>query len=304
MKKLLLPKTIKSILLLSGLLLSLNTNALVSSYTFSQSAGAYVAIGAGTVLGDTTNDDDTFNGLNIGFTFYFNGTPYTTFGINSNGFIGFGNFVFSSQSVISSAIAANVVSALNYDLEGQGGSTIQYQTTGTAPNRILIVQWSKYRAFGVTGDNLNFQIRLNESNNSIDIRYGLMTSTNVQQSQTGIKGANNADFSNRYVSDTVNTWATSTPGDSANDVCILNAGFRPNSGQTYSWLPPAPPAPPITLTFTNISTTGLTLNWVDNSTNETTFQLSFSKILPKTFGQIRSLLHTLLVVSFLFLLER
>lgn len=267
--------TIKSavrtaIMLSAGILISFQTSSQVSSYTFAQSVATYTAVTGGTVLGDTANNDNSFANLNIGFTFYYNGQSYTQFGVNANGYIGFGNIGFSSFTVLSSNFNTNVISALNYDLQGQAGSEIQYRTTGTAPNRTLIVQWKGYRSAAATGDNLNFQIRLNETSNSIDIRYGVCTSTIAKTSQTGIKGNNGTDYSNRYVSDTVNTWATSTAGTALNSTCKIGVGFNPVSGQTYLWTP-VPPAAPTTLTFTSISVTGLTVNWIDNSTNENSF---------------------------------
>src|SRR4051812_34711600 len=75
----------------------------VSAYSFSQSVVTYSAITGGTVFGTPTSDDDYFaNGTNptlsqvtgpgiqIGFTFTFNNTPYDVIGINNNGWIGFG----------------------------------------------------------------------------------------------------------------------------------------------------------------------------------------------------------------------
>ena len=67
------------------------TKAQVSAYSFAQSAAAFVPLTGGTVLGIATNDDTSFPGLALGFTFNFNGTAYTTFSINP--------FVFTEKVV-------------------------------------------------------------------------------------------------------------------------------------------------------------------------------------------------------------
>ena len=52
----------------------------VSSYTFSQSNGAYSAITGGTLIKNTSTtsiDDDTYTNLDIGFTFSYAGVSST-----------------------------------------------------------------------------------------------------------------------------------------------------------------------------------------------------------------------------------
>ncbi len=264
----------KVVLFCSGILLTLNASGLVSTYTFSQNSGTYTAISGGTVLGDTTNNDDNFAALPIGFTFYFNGQSYTQFGVNANGYIAFSNLGFSSNTVISTNFGGtnNVISALNYNLQGQTGSVLQYLTTGSAPNRTLVVQWTNYKASAATGDALNFQIRITETTNVVDVKYGSCVSSTPHTAQIGLRGNSNSDYNNRYVADTAitNTWATSAAGTINTRNCIIKTGFGPASGQTYSWTPVVP-AVPITMTFTAVGTTSMTVNWVDNSTNDTSF---------------------------------
>ena len=77
----------------------------VSGYVFSQSSGTYTALVGGTTPSGWTNtaDDDNFNALAIGFSFNYNGTSYTQFSIQNNGFIAMGASVTSSTSPISGA---------------------------------------------------------------------------------------------------------------------------------------------------------------------------------------------------------
>lgn len=269
------------LLLCLGILFSFQSTAAVSTYNFSQSSGTYTAISGGTVLGDTTNDDNSFTAVTIGFTFYFNGKTYTQASVNTNGYIALGSTALSNSFTVISDTASgssnNVISALNYDLQGQTGSVLRYRTTGTAPNRTFVVQWSNYKAAGATGDALNFQIRLSETTNDIVFRYGNCISINPHTAQIGLRGNNNTDFNNRYVADTAiaNTWSTSAAGSLNSSNCIIKSGFAPASGQTYTWQSVVP-ATPTAITFTNVGYNRITVNWNDNSTTEDSFLVYIS----------------------------
>ncbi|GAB4138908.1 MAG: hypothetical protein Fur0041_13990 [Bacteroidia bacterium] len=247
--------------------------AQVASYSFSQSSGSYTPITGGTVLGAPNNDDTNFPSNPIGFTFWFNGTAYTTFSVNSNGFLALGNTVASSYTAISSGTSNNIISALNFDLQGDATTgELSYTVQGTAPNRTLVVQWKDYDAFSSTTntDVYNFQIRLNETSNIVQVVYGSFTvNSSIRTAQVGLRGNLNTDFNNRAVANGINTWSTSTAGITNADVCELNnLPLFPGSGLTYTWTPPAPPVAPTSISFTAVSTTGMTVNWLDNSTDE------------------------------------
>src|SRR6478736_3850870 len=60
-----------------------------TTYVFSQSMGTFTPIVGGTDFAPVGSfwDDNSATAQPIGFTFTYNGTNYTTFGINCNGFI-------------------------------------------------------------------------------------------------------------------------------------------------------------------------------------------------------------------------
>jgi hypothetical protein len=72
--------------------------AVASRYTFASSAGTYTEISGGTVHGTASNDDNSFNAIDLGFTFLYDGIPYTQVSIQSNGFIAMGPTVASSYT--------------------------------------------------------------------------------------------------------------------------------------------------------------------------------------------------------------
>jgi len=266
----------KGKLLISGLaiLAGIHVNAQVSTYSFSQSAGTYSPITGGTVLGVPTNDDTSFPNNPIGFTFWYNGVAYSSFSVNSNGFIAMGGTISSSYTSLSTGASNNVIAGLNADLQGEPAiGELRYQTIGTAPNRTLVVQWSNYDNWSSsTNTNLyNFQIRLEESSNVVNVTYGTSTPNQVRTFQVGLRGNSSADFNNREIANGLHTWSTSIAGTSNTATCEMNSTLAPASGQIYSWTPPPAPAAPTSLTFTAVTASGMTLNWVDNSTIETSF---------------------------------
>ncbi len=300
-------------------LLSFSATSQVSLYTFSQLSGTYTAISGGTVFGTSSSDDDTFVnpaspatsgntgvGIPIGFNFTFNGTVFDRFGINNNGWIGFGQSTLTPNPVaitntgsnyfaISAASAAPAlqqhrVAAFSRDLQGNGtNSTLRVQTIGTAPNQVCVIQWANYKKFGTngTGDDMSFQIRLYETTNRVEVVYGLfINNANAGTAEVGLRGTSNADFNNRSTGAT-NPWLMSAPGTvNTSSVNYNGSGLTPNTGQIYRWdvynlCTGTPAANAVASTFTTIcpngssymslassySTAGLSYQWyVSNAT--------------------------------------
>lgn len=244
-------------------LLSLKGSAQVSNYVFSETSGTYTNLVGGTVLGAATNDDTGFPGLPIGFTFTFNGVDYTTFSAQSNGFIALGGAISSSYTAISTGTSNNVICALNGDLQGNTTTgQLSYLTEGTAPNQVLTVEWKSYRHFGAAGDDYNFQIKLYESTNIVEVHYGsFIQNATARTRQVGLRGNSSADFNNRTTSP---NWATTIAGAVNTASCALTTAVIPASGQIFRWTgpPPTPPTPvqdpgiPTCLAGTNIDVTG------------------------------------------------
>jgi hypothetical protein len=249
-----------------------NTHAQVSSYSFNTVSDVYSPITGGLLLGTETTDDQRFVdplvpaggtlttgvGLPIAFDFTFNGQVYDRLAINANGWISLGSSLLtpavnnastsaytplSSTAVTTPAHLRNRISAVGRDLQAQVGATLRLETIGTAPNRVCIVQWSNYKKFGTagTGDNYNFQIRLYETTNIVEVVFGTFVNnaTNLT-AQVGLGGSVATDFNNRT---TTTNWATTTAGAANTATCTATATIAPASGTTYRWVSP-PPTPP------------------------------------------------------------
>jgi gliding motility-associated-like protein len=135
---------------------------------------------AGTVVNLT--DDIPSGVLPIGFTFLFSGIPFTQFRISPNGFISLGAGLPTSLfSFDADAMAAdhcdpteefpeNAILGCYQDWNPNGvPNAIRYQTTGTAPNRILSVYYTSVPFFSTCGGTATFYIRLFETSNNIQI---------------------------------------------------------------------------------------------------------------------------------------
>ena len=328
----------------------------VNSYTFGSSSGTYTPITGGLNYDNFTSwsntnflDDDNSTALeSIGFNFVYNGTTYTQFAVNTNGFITLGALPTNSYLPLSTGTSNNVISAMGNDLVGRGsflanrtsgsavititggdislisvgdkvsgtgipaGSTvlsktattvtisanattsgtgfhfrfsrstfgIRFQTIGTSPNRTLVVQWTgwqRYTTSGAFGELYNFQIRLNETTNVINVVYNIQgpTSATARTFEIGLRGSTNTDFNNRT---STTNWASTTAGTLNNSTVSLSSTVKPASGLTYTWTPPAcsgTPSPGNTISSSSTSppngTVGLSLQ--NNTTgNGVTYQ--------------------------------
>ncbi|WP_298393232.1 GEVED domain-containing protein [Flavobacterium sp.] len=276
-------------------LFQLSYSQISTQYTFTQSNSSYTAITGGTLLGSATTDDQRFLdpavplgsanftgvGLPIGFNFDFNGAVYNRFGINANGWISLGSSaltpsvdmnstssyepISSTTTTVSNPLVARI-SAFTRDLSSQNGGSIRYELTGVAPNRVLVVQWTNYSKFLATGDSYNFQIKLYETSNKVEIVYGSMINNATStEAQCGLRANPNNVASNFVNRTTAVDWLGTTAGSAATNTVLLSNTIFPPSGLVFAWAPPACAGTP---------TPGNTLSSTASSCNGVSFDLS------------------------------
>jgi hypothetical protein len=249
-------------------LLTNNVHAQVAAYSFAQSTGSYTEITGGTVIATATTNsgatamDDVNYAVNFApFSFTYDGTAYTNLNLNSNGYITFGATLpptGSPYTPISSAVAySGAVAAFGGDIIGffnLGGLTSQlrWEIVGTAPNRELVLQWKDFRPYYTTSTTLvyrtNFQIRLKENGNVVEVVYGpsgnvVGAPTSSGTRQIGLRGATNAAFNNRTNSTLVPFTSSSAGGTNTASQAYNIVGTTPgmpSNGLTYTWTPPLP----------------------------------------------------------------
>lgn len=263
-------------------------------FSFAQVRSTYVPITGGTQLGSTTSNDEQFNdlatatagslstapgpGLPIGFSFAFNGDTYDRFAVNTNGWIALGKSAdgasavtallpnFSSTNPNDTPIQSpaspptNIIAGFARNLAGQTGSSLTYQVMNTAPARILVVQWSNFR-FPSTTERINFQIRLNEVDNSIVYSYGAMSITFSRNAIVGLRGASNTDYLTRTTrSPSTSGWTISEEGISTISSMAVSSLAYPLSGLRYTFTP-LQCFSPASVTVSNITPTGARLTF-------------------------------------------
>jgi HYR domain len=126
------------------------------------------------------SDDGTIVDRPIGFTFTFYGNDYTKLNIGSNGFVSFGTarsngccqggFIPNNTDLMNNEIA---IAWTDWDPGVSTPGSIRYATTGTAPNRKFVLQYSNVLESGInkgldTGK-VTTQLVLSEGSNDITI---------------------------------------------------------------------------------------------------------------------------------------
>ncbi len=124
--------------------------------------------------GVPSGDDQNHGPFDIGFDFCFFNTLYSQFYLGSNGWVGFTGgqsnaFVAQVIPSTNANVPKNCIMAPWQDWHpGIGpGVKIFYKTTGTAPNRKLIVYWKDCPMYGCNAKLGNFQIVLCESGSEV-----------------------------------------------------------------------------------------------------------------------------------------
>jgi hypothetical protein len=231
----------------------------------------------GTAIATANTDDANSAAQPIGFTFSYNGTSYTQFVLNTNGFIKLGATAPSAAALFidetsgSSIIdpfqntaEANFIAPLNVDLTAgsAGGTEYRVTTTGATGARVCTIQWKnvqdKANVRPTQYSNLSFQVRLYEGTNVIELVYDAATAgstTSYRFTQAGLKGTSFAPGQLVQVIKGENApWSTASFADystvaATNNLNTLNisAAALPDAGRTFRFTPTPPLANDIAL---------------------------------------------------------
>ena len=264
--------------------------AQVAGYTFSQSVGTYAPITGGTVLAQCTPSSNyTLDVLNyrisgnaFPFPFTFNGSSYTSCYVTPKGYITFGanpphtrldvkpnsNYYDVTHPLSSTDDTGfdGAVSAFGAQIIGSAApnalGSLRYQTIGTAPNRVLIIQWANMVILGNSSSIHNFQIRLRETSNVIELAYGNCSPGANRAAEVGLRGFDTGDFAAR----TGTAWAASVAGAVNTAAMPVTQTSFPPAGLLYTFTPsaPLPCAQPFSLLANPLTGTTATLVWRTN----------------------------------------
>ena len=210
-----------------------------AGYSWSQTTGTYTALsGASTAISGAW-DNNVVSGIGIGFTFNYMGSSYTTVSISSNGWIALGSVTLTTTTYTPISTLGGgtngVISASGCNLQASSASDpITYLTTGSTGSRVFTVEYKNVRFSGsAVTESWNFQIKLYETSNIIQVVYGSATTpTTSRTMQVGIRGTAVTDYNNRT---TTTNWSATTAGTAATNLCTRNTTVQPANGLIYSW---------------------------------------------------------------------
>src|SRR5690606_28988177 len=204
-------------------------------YLFSTGTGTYTSLTSGTSVSAIQADDAYTGGVNIGFTFNYCGTNYTTASVSSNGWFTFGSPTGSTLTNTTGNIASTGNTSLFPvwdDLDGAVG-TASYITTGTAPNRVFTFEWKNWQwNYGASGSTISFQVKLFETTNVIQFIYQQESGAINSPSATIGMATSQTDY---LVLDN-----SSTAPAASSSAFTLNIASKPATGQIYIFSPPLP----------------------------------------------------------------
>jgi hypothetical protein len=241
-----------------------------STSTAANVTGTYTDLAAtGTVITTANTDDANSGAQHIGFTFNYNGTGFTQFVLNTNGFIKLGNVAPASAALFLDETAdstlddpfqnddANIISPFNIDLAAGSASTeYRVATTGNAGSRICTIQWKnvkdKANVSPTQYTNMSFQVRLYEGTNVVEMVYGPTTPGTTPAGRIAQIGLKGTAFANGQLVQVAKpqpgaSWSAATFADFSN---VLSTGFLnivaiasvalPDAGRTFRFTPLPP----------------------------------------------------------------
>ncbi|MFT3751681.1 MAG: hypothetical protein QM800_02005 [Paludibacter sp.] len=254
----------------------------ISNYTFN--AFAPVALedmnsGTTQLIGGSAND--VASGItDIGFTHYFMSVPYTQFSVNSNGQLKLGTSLIPASAISNSIPNTPLLVPMSGDNNLLSTGKVHYKLKGSAPNRILIVEWKDLIIPYPINDNnppvieytpCQIQVHIYESTGLIEFKYGTVGNNSLPGiTRSTFISSDNSPNTVKYIgSDMVSAINGSPAGTyvlSTNNIDLL-------LDRLYSFTPPVAPVAPgwKPEPITSITGNSLTLNWNDLSANETGF---------------------------------
>lgn len=258
-------------------------------------------------------------GYPIGFNLTFNGDVFDRIGVANGGWISLGKSSDGNQAVwcytadhphgrpFVQSIGGPDQSYKRNRIAGFGTSSLRMQdmsplippgptsslriaTIGTAPNRTCVIQYKDFRAsYSPSTTLINFQIRLNEADNSVEVRYGTVVFGYEAGGsvQVGLGGRLPEDFNSRktvfeqpaFLYD----WNITTAGTLNTDACNAvqenpahtnGSGIPPVEGLNWKWTPDACPPPIWPLSIDQVTFESAHASWPANSASEWEFFLS------------------------------
>ncbi|MEY2539645.1 MAG: hypothetical protein QOG67_3385 [Verrucomicrobiota bacterium] len=248
----------------------LDVDAAITSMTYSSRGAAGVALedmSSATIQLVAASQDDTASSVtNIGFDFWYDGVRFTQFSVNANGICRLGGIVISTTFDNSTGFAdtGNTPKIAPYydDLRTGNDGKVHFKVIGSSPNRKLVVEWlnEQIPRLETAGSGAGtFQMWLFERTGVIEFVYG---------SGMAVNAANGGYTVGLQSGAAINFASVTTSNGNASYLSANNMQTDAIDAGTAYIFTPNIPRTPTNLSFSNITTTAMTLNWKDNANNE------------------------------------
>jgi hypothetical protein len=214
----------------------------IKDYIFTPSSGTFNPLVGGTNVPRIQKDDSLSFAIPIGFDFSLEGVSYNTLYANSNGWLSFNVLASTATQVqwrtnelTAPSSMLPLIAPLWDDLDGlaTGGSTANYLTEGTMPNRIFTFEWINWEwNWQSTNPVISFQVKLYENSGKIEFIYR-QESGAVNNGTFGANIGLMGSSSNFLMLD-----GTGTSPNASNSTFTTNLSTKPATGQVYAFEPP------------------------------------------------------------------
>ena len=192
----------------------------------------------------TTSNDDTPSGiLTLPFAVTFDGVSYTECSVSPDGWVLFGNTAASNQFTNLVTSTTNIPKLYPYWDDLATGTTgyVKGAVAGTAPNRVLIVQWFVTIPRNTTGAaNSTFEARIYETTGVVEFHYGAMGPSSTMSASVGMTG-NATNFHSVTLSSLTSSTVTSNDGNTDVPTAGTMITYTPvqqyASISSFSWSP-------------------------------------------------------------------
>lgn len=246
----------------------------LANYSFNADIVAYSPI-AGTDIPILKNDFAFSTAIPIGFDFYYMGNRYEAIYINSNGYASFdpealladsNTQTFNDLTNGGNTFQNFVLAPLWDDLIADSATgSVEYLTSGTAPNRVFTVEWSNMLWPNIpssSGPTMSFQLKLYEHTGRVGFHYYRTAGPVTDLDRSASAGITGEFGSYQSLQD------FSTFPSVRNDNAVADLNTQPETDQLYYFDPPTPNADPMSLFFTDIGSSSMRLNWSNPASNE------------------------------------
>lgn len=247
------------------------SEASLSEYRFSVGTGSSSDMTGATNIWTATNQNRfhaASGALNIGFTFQFDGVNYTQMQVYTSGALSLGSATLFRYSFNQLGNPSVPVVAPFWDslaMTGtQGGCyapKVRYKVFGSAPYRMLVVEWFDQETIWGRGSRGTFEARLYETTGKIEYYYLSMNHcvTCGPPQQIGLCGNTStsigiASGTSNFISVTPNSaTATSSSAVANNAIDLNNVNTRISANVLYTFTPNIQLTAPATLDFGIVS---------------------------------------------------